>query len=326
MLKLTRSLTAAGVLSLAACACQSAAGDYPDYAPSPPPADAERGAGLLSEAELNRPVDAPRAADGRRAQDVTWGADPLRQSEPPRPATNNRNLEPANTVDPARGEIPPAETVEGSRYVDGAEPTSPRPLPQQYRPIEPGITLPAKPSQVRLVSERLPEAEPIPLARENGEARSSLRGGDIPPFVTGAASLAIVVGLFLLVAWVVRRGMPKNLPVLPREAVEMLGRAPLVGRQQVHLVRCGNKVLLLSVSPAHVETLTEIDDPDEVARLVGACQPAYHGAAAHSFRQVYDPYARAPRDGEYLMTEEVDELDYAQLDPISRRRAQESRG
>jgi flagellar biogenesis protein FliO len=162
----------------------------------------------------------------------------------------------------------------------------------------------------------------VPLAPKAADAKPGLKSGQMSPFVTGAASLGIVLGLFLAVAWAVRRGMPRNAAILPREAVEILGRAPLVGRQQVHLVRCGNKVLLLSVSATSVETLTEITDRAEVERLGEICRQAGGGAAA-SFRQVFGQFAR-PGQAPYVSAREADELDFAHLEVGGRRLAREA--
>lgn len=121
--------------------------------------------------------------------------------------------------------------------------------------------------------------QPLPLAPpQNGAAGAG--NPDVKPLVTGAASLGLVLGLFLLVVWSVRRGMPKGAGLLPAEAVEVLGRAPIAGRQHVHLVRCGNKLVLLSASGAGVETLTEISDPGEVARLQEICRHTTTPASA----------------------------------------------
>ncbi len=162
----------------------------------------------------------------------------------------------------------------------------------------------------------------VPLAPKSAESKPGSRSSEMSPFITGAASLGIVLGLFLMVAWAVRRGMPRNAALLPREAVEILGRAPLVGRQQVHLVRCGNKVLLLSVSAASVETLTEITDQAEVERLGEICRQAGGGAAA-SFRQVFGQFARQGQAA-YVSAREADELDFAHLEVGGRRLAREA--
>jgi len=58
---------------------------------------------------------------------------------------------------------------------------------------------------------------------------------------------------------------------LPGEVVETLGRVPLAGRQQMHLLRFGNKLLLVCVSPTGVDTLGEITDPSEIDRVAALC-------------------------------------------------------
>jgi flagellar biogenesis protein FliO len=112
---------------------------------------------------------------------------------------------------------------------------------------------------------------PIPLSRKATDS-SRLDSGELRPMASTAASLGLVVGVFLLVMWVVRRGMPKGSGLLPSDAVEVLGRTPLVGRQQVHLLRCGNKLVLVTITPSGTQTLTEVSDPAEVDRLVSLCQ------------------------------------------------------
>ena len=109
----------------------------------------------------------------------------------------------------------------------------------------------------------------------------------LPSLGPMASGLAIVLGLFLAAAWVLRRAAPKSATLLPGEVVEVLGRAPLAGRQQMHLLRCGNKLLLVSVTPTGAETLTEVTDPVEVDRLSGLCRQAHPQSATATFRQVF---------------------------------------
>lgn len=106
-----------------------------------------------------------------------------------------------------------------------------------------------------------------------------------PSLLAMLGSLAVVLGLFLAAAWMLRRGMPQSAQRLPNDVVEMLGRAPLAGRQQLQLIRCGNKLLLVAVSTAGVETLTEITEPAEVDRLAGLCRQARPDSASVSFGQ-----------------------------------------
>ena len=117
-----------------------------------------------------------------------------------------------------------------------------------------------------------------------------LEATDTPPrfggsMVTVATSLAIVLGLFLSVAWVFRRAAPRQSVRLPREAFEFLGKAPLAGRQEMQLLRLGRKLLLLAVTPTSAETLTEITDPEEVERIAGICLNRDSAMGGRTFRE-----------------------------------------
>ena len=101
-----------------------------------------------------------------------------------------------------------------------------------------------------------PGPRPAALADPHGR-RAGLRTGALPRGGLDSAA-----------------GGAKSATLLPTEVVEVLGRAPLAGRQQMHLLRCGNKLLLVSVTPTGAETLTEVTDPVEVDRLSGLCRQA----------------------------------------------------
>jgi len=119
----------------------------------------------------------------------------------------------------------------------------------------------------------------------NGIQRDRRRSGP-PSVVTVAGALAVVLGIFFVVAWGMRRATPPGSAPLPGEAFQVLGRAPLAQRQQAYLLRCGNKLLLVSVTATGSETLTEITDPVEVDRLAGLCQQANPNSATAAFRQI----------------------------------------
>lgn len=136
----------------------------------------------------------------------------------------------------------------------------------------------------------------FPSLKPSGEQRGSGTRADPTPkglgsVVTVISSLAVVLGLFFMTAWAMRRTGSGGLSSLPSDVFEMLGRAPLNNRQQVHLMRCGSKLLLVSVTPDGAETLTEIDDPDEVTRLAGLCKANQSGSASAAFRQVLHQFA-----------------------------------
>ena len=118
---------------------------------------------------------------------------------------------------------------------------------------------------------------------------------DIPQvesLTTAGAGLAIVLGLFMVCAWLVRRSGPKPTTPLPRDAVAVLGRTPLAGSHFAHLVQLGNKLVLVSVSPEGVSPLAEVTEPHEVHRLLGLCLRNQKHSSTAEFHQVLEQLAR----------------------------------
>ena len=81
-------------------------------------------------------------------------------------------------------------------------------------------------------------------ARHDAPAATS----SVPAVLSMFGSLAVVIGLFLGLVWLLRRGSPKAARLLSSDVVEVLGRSPLAGRQQMHVIRFGNRLLLIAVS------------------------------------------------------------------------------
>ncbi|HEX5103352.1 MAG TPA: flagellar biosynthetic protein FliO [Pirellulaceae bacterium] len=173
----------------------------------------------------------------------------------------------------------------------------------EARPI-PTESPPRSPVRLATAEEAVPIAERGAPLRLMPRSESSSRGIDRPaaPTVNGAigtvaGSLAIVIGLFLVLAWCSRKFAPAGSTQLPKEALELLGRSSLGPRQQVQLVRIGNKLLLVAITAAGAETLTEITDAEEVERLAALCRRGQAASATSSFTQVMTQLAREPAAG-----------------------------
>jgi flagellar biogenesis protein FliO len=119
---------------------------------------------------------------------------------------------------------------------------------------------------------------------------------------TALAALAFVVGLFTLFAWVMKRSMPKSAQVLPAEAVRILGRVPLGGRQFGQLLHLGNKLVLVHVTQAGVEKLAEIDEPSEVVRLLAICSKNSKGSQKE-FEEIFGQFAKEKTEPGFLGSE-----------------------
>ena len=189
--------------------------------------------------------------------------------------------------------------------------------PAKYEPNIPDVppTTPCDSAKVTSPSTK-PESKLLPprpasdgrSAESGTTATTTAAGTRYPAAATIVGSTCVVLSLFFAVAWLLKRAAPKSMQNLPREAVELLGRIPLVRGQQMHLVRCGNRLLLLSVSATATQTLAEVSDPQEVESLLMAC-----GAKSMSYtplegahRTHRDPYSETPQTSP--QTERLSEL------------------
>ena len=143
---------------------------------------------------------------------------------------------------------------------------------------------------------------------------------------TTTAALAVVVGLFLTCAWLVRRGQKKSNSNLPEGVVNVLGRVPLAARQFAELVHVGNKLVLLSVTPNGVEPLVEVTDAAEIDRLLGLCQQRRAGSTTAEFEQVFRQLAEEPTPAGFLGTEVPQGGGHALPDPFAAYRGGFGRG
>lgn len=190
----------------------------------------------------------------------------------------------------ARPANPALQPASGSNPVVPVAYEAPGPGQPTTEPGQAASSLPATTASVPLSP---PAARPslrLSPPRRSG-AGDPARPGGLPSVVTIGGSLAVVLGIFFFVAWLMRRVTPAQSSVLPAEVFEVLGRAPMANRQQVHLLRCGVKLLLVSVTPAGTETLTEITDAPEVDRLAGLCRQTKPGSATEAFRHVFEQFA-----------------------------------
>jgi hypothetical protein len=107
----------------------------------------------------------------------------------------------------------------------------------------------------------------------------------------------LVLGLFLLFAWFARSSLPQGMSRLPTEVIEPLGRMPILGRQELHLLRLGNKLVLMAISPTGMEPIAEVTDPAEVDRLLGLCRRTSPGSSTAAFREVVAQVGAEPTRG-----------------------------
>ena len=114
---------------------------------------------------------------------------------------------------------------------------------------------------------------------------------------TAGTGLGIALGLLLLCAWLFRRNTPSPTTPLPKEVVSVLGRAQLATRQFVQLLKVGNKLVLVSVTPEGTDPITEVTDPVEVDRLLSLCMRNHTQSTTAEFQQVLNQLSREGAKG-----------------------------
>lgn len=275
---------------------------FPDVQPSTPPVATPPanavGDGAPRVAALETPpspVGAEQATPGISLPRYGGGVEQADHEEPaPSAVAENETTQP-----PAVGPVEPHVPKEAPSVA--ADPLTAAPLP--------GVALPAAAdySSAADASRHLaPRSKPAQgSATGNGQSLSDGIKSRLPAsfskldsLTTAGAGLAIVVGLFFVCMWLLRRSSgAKHGGVLPNEAFAVLGRAPLTPQSFAQLLRVGNKLVLVAISADGIQPLTEVIDPLEVDRLTGVCASGRgHGPAAE-FQQVLAQLAREPARG-----------------------------
>ena len=133
--------------------------------------------------------------------------------------------------------------------------------------------------------------------REPSRSISKVSFPKMEALQTAGTGLGIVLGLFFISAWLFKRGGPRPTSPLPKEVASVLGRSQLAGRQFVQLMRVGNKLVLVALTPDGVTPITEVIDPMEVDRLLGLCMRNHSQSTSAEFQQVLDQLSRENTKG-----------------------------
>ncbi|MCA9189102.1 MAG: flagellar biosynthetic protein FliO [Pirellulaceae bacterium] len=88
---------------------------------------------------------------------------------------------------------------------------------------------------------------------------------------TVASSLAIVFAAFFLLVWIARRTGLARAGNTDEKLVDVMARVALSSKLQLHIVRVGRRILVLSVSNNHMEAISEITEADEVEFVTSMC-------------------------------------------------------
>jgi len=86
-------------------------------------------------------------------------------------------------------------------------------------------------------------------------------------------ALGIVVGLVFAARWGLRKLTGAAGGAAGGEAMRIVARTNVSGRQQILLVHCGRRLLVVGAGPEGMNTLSEITDEEEVRRMLAEAKP-----------------------------------------------------
>lgn len=139
-------------------------------------------------------------------------------------------------------------------------------------------------------------ATPLPAGDQQPINRRSSSGG-ITRLSDFLPLLAVLVLIFAGVL-AVKRFMPSRRLVSGAGVMEILARLPLTGKQSLVLVKLGQRLVLVGVSPERVNTVCIVDDPEQVALLIGRIAHQSRGSIGEAFGGSLDQEAEAFDDSE----------------------------
>lgn len=126
-----------------------------------------------------------------------------------------------------------------------------------------------------------------PKSKTDDASKSKSSSSTLKMLISVVSSLAIVIGLFIGVAYLYRKSISSTLGKgLPKNVVQVLGRTTIAPRQQLVVVRFGSKLVLVSMLQGEARTISEITDPLEVDQLSGLCESSQSGSITNSFREI----------------------------------------
>jgi flagellar biogenesis protein FliO len=230
---------------------------------------------------------------GMRAQSAA-----AESTAPPDPAVGaNAELDTDAAVDRARRLAErfarePASEAE-------SDPVGASAAPEEARPLET--------SEEAAASSPLIEQRPLgasPDASGADDADTGLGGGQGWVLNTLTA-LGLVIGLVLLL----RFGITKfggRVATAQSRSVEVLSRTSVAPKNHVLLLRVGGRVLVVGDSGSGLRTLTEIEDPDEVASLLASVEADRETSMTNGFNRMLSRYSGAYSQRDSLADEGAD--------------------
>ncbi len=116
------------------------------------------------------------------------------------------------------------------------------------------------------------------------------------------SALGVVVGVILLLRVLVTRFSSRAATSTHSPVLEVLTRVSIAPRNHVLLIRLGNRILVVGDSSAGLQTLADIDDPEEIVGLLTGIASAKSNSISTGFTHLLSRF-----NSDYDTTRRIDE-------------------
>lgn len=133
------------------------------------------------------------------------------------------------------------------------------------------------------------DGQPIKRSRPDAAAQAANAPAGSLDWQRLAVAMIIVIGLILVLRFAMLKLFPGARTGKAGGAVRVLTRTAIAPRQQVMLLQVGRRVVVVGDSAGTLTSLAQIEDPDEVALLIGQIENAepVTPAATSRFRALF---------------------------------------
>ncbi len=176
----------------------------------------------------------------------------------------------------ARGETQPPKSIPAAK-------SQPKPEPGASPDTTDKAEKKDESAQVRADGENeyLSDGE-TPLASTGAGDSSALGGlGEVMLY------LGVIVVLIVLSLFIFKKYMPGGKKIFQSKAIEVLSRAYLAPKQGVFVVKLAERILVLGVCGGSINTLADIDEPEEVARIQELTEGGGSDGISSAFKSIF---------------------------------------
>jgi|GEM_PF-3523831 len=137
----------------------------------------------------------------------------------------------------------------------------------------------ASPLENQVLGQRSEKTDTLSAKEQNQSSMPS-------PWKT-LVSLLIVLALIVGVTYLFKRFSLNSKRNSMPTGVEILARSNMNPKQSLCLVQLGNRLVLLGQSPNHISSLQTIDDPDEIAQILGQLEQKKTLSITNTFGKLF---------------------------------------